>query len=312
MNRTCPLIAVVLVVLVAACKPGTPSKYIQPDEMEDLLVDYYMARAIAQQEQISHEEREYHAALYTEAALKKHGISQAEFDSSLVYYYTRADRFDKIFERVTERLDEQALVLGASEGEIGKYAQYNATGDTANIWPDRTTALLLPMPPYNRWEFHIDADSTWRRGDELLLMFMSDYMFQTGTKDGMAYVAADYGDTVVGRNLHFATSGLSQLRTPQDTTRVVKAVKGFFYLNGGSEAQASTRLLFLSNVQLIRFHTRNEETETDSFSLDDSGERLPTDSLGDRVDGGAGDQLVPPDRRDGPDGVDVGRDSVET
>ena len=29
--------------LMAACKPGTPSQYIQPGDMEDILVDYYMA-----------------------------------------------------------------------------------------------------------------------------------------------------------------------------------------------------------------------------------------------------------------------------
>ena len=298
--------------LIAACKPGTPGKYIQPDDMEDILVEYYMARALAQQDGGPYEERDYNTALYIEAVFKRHGITQAEFDSSLVYYYTRADRLDPIFERVTERLDEQALVLGASEGEIGKYAQYNATGDTANVWPDRTTCLLLPMPPYNRWEFNLDGDSTYRRGDELLLMFMSDYMFQTGSKNGLAYIAVDYGDTVVGRNLHFSVSGLSQLRMPQDSTRTIRSVKGFFYLDGGRESSASTRLLFLSNVQLIRFHTRDEEAETDSIPRDRHGGRLPTDSVGGRIDRGAGDQLLPADGRDGTDGVDAGRDSLAT
>jgi hypothetical protein len=32
--------------LFVACKPGTPSQYIQPDEMEDILVEYYMAKAM--------------------------------------------------------------------------------------------------------------------------------------------------------------------------------------------------------------------------------------------------------------------------
>lgn len=310
MNRTGALTVVGIFLMLAACKPGTPSKYIQPGDMEDILVDYYMAKAMAQQDKFSYEEREYNTALYTEAVLKRHGVTQAEFDSSLVYYYTRADRFDPIFQRVSERLDEQALVLGASEGEIGKYARFNATGDTANVWSDRATALLLPMPPYNRWEFHVESDSTYRHGDELMLMFMSDYMYQTGNKNGMAYISVDYGDTVVSRNLHFSTSGVSQLRVPGDTTRVIKTVKGFFYLDNAFESSTSTRLLFLSNVQLIRFHTQDEKITTDRLSRDDSGERDTPDPLGDRDTGGEGGQLLPLDRGAAPDRVDGGADSI--
>ena len=153
MNRTGALTVVGIFLMLAACKPGTPSKYIQPGDMEDILVDYYMAKAMAQQDKFSYEEREYNTALYTEAVLKRHGVTQAEFDSSLVYYYTRADRFDPIFQRVSERLDEQALVLGASEGEIGKYARFNATGDTANVWSDRATIRLSPCPTIH-WQCH--------------------------------------------------------------------------------------------------------------------------------------------------------------
>ena len=283
--------------LFVACKPGTPSQYIQPDEMEDILVDYYMAQAMGQHVNSSQGDREYNTAMYMEAVLKKHGVTKAEFDSSLVYYYTRADRYESICKRVSERLDEKALKLGASEGEIGKYAQYNATGDTANVWADRTTALLMPMPPYNRWDFAIEADSTYRRGDALMMMFMSDFMYQTGSKNGIVYLAVEYDDTVVSRNLRFSVTGLTQLRVPEDTTRRMRAVRGFIYLDGANEKTTSTRLLFLNNVQLIRFHTIDDDKElpTDSIPRGGDAGRLPTDSVsrGDSIRGG--DEVLPPD-----------------
>ena len=265
--------------------------------MEDILVDYYMAKALAMNDKsVPYDEHEYNYALYTEAVFKKHGVTQAVFDSSLVYYMTRADRFDPIMQRVMERLEEKALVLGASEGEIGKYAVYNTTGDTANIWADRPTALLLPVPPYNRWEFSIQADSTYRKGDALMMMFMSDWMYQSGNKDGMLYVAVEYPDTVVGRNLHFSVSGISQLRVPEDTARVIRAIRGFFYLDGGFTLTTTTRLLFLNNVQLIRFHTQHEETVApDSLSRDSIGGQLPPDSVSSGDSVRRSDPLVPTD-----------------
>ena len=286
-----------MLLLMAACKPGTPSQYIQPGKMEDILVDYQLARAMAMYEQQSGDAREYSSALYMEAVLKKHGVTKAEFDSSLVWYYTRADRFDEIGKRVAERLEEMALVQGASEGEIGKYAQYNATGDTANVWADRTTALLLPMPPYNRWEFNIQADSTYRRGDQLMLMFLSDYMFQTGAKNGLVYMAVEYDDTVVSRNLRFSVTGITQLRVPEDTLRRIKAVKGYLYLDGGPDKTTATRILFLNNVQLIRFHTKDEtyEATADSIPRGADGRRLSADTLGGLSGAGPRDSLPPLD-----------------
>ncbi|MCR4602135.1 MAG: DUF4296 domain-containing protein [Prevotella sp.] len=298
---------------MAACKPRTPEQYIQPDDMEDILVDYYMAKALAQHDRDAGKTAnsyDYTFALYTDAVLKKHGITQADFDSSLVYYFTRADRFESVLKRVSERLEDEALNMGASEGEIGKYASYNATGDTANVWADRTTALLLPTPPYNRWEFAIEADSTYRCGDALMMMFVSDYMYQTGTKDGMVYVAVEYEDTIVSRNLHFSVSGVSQLRVPEDTTKIIKGVKGFFYLGGGNDVSTSTRLLFLNNVQLIRFHTKPAEYESkDSITRDSIGGQFPTDTISGRDSLGGSDPLLPPDGRDSVHRMDARTDS---
>lgn len=252
--------------LLSSCAPGTPDQYIQPDDMEDLLVDYHKARALAHTSKVSSDSVGFYEALYVEAVLQKHGVSKEHFDSSFVYYYSRADRFDDIYKRVAERLDDQALILGASEGEIGKYAALNANGDTANVWKERPAAMMMPIPPYNRWEFALEGDTTFRKGDTFLLQFVSDFVYQDGSRNGVAYISVAYAnDTIVSRNIHFTTSGISQLRFDPNIDSDIRRVRGFFYLDGGNEQSTTTRLLFLSNVQLIRFHKKtNEDDKKDS------------------------------------------------
>ncbi len=294
MRRVCCLISLGVLLLVG-CKPGTPKQYIQPDEMEDILVDYHLARGLALQEGTS----EYKQALYVQAVLHKYGITQEELDSSLVYYYKRADRFIDVYKRVAERLEEQALVSGATEGEIGKYAVLNAEGDTANVWPHRSMAALMPTPPYNRWDFEIEADSTYQRGDAFLLQFMSDFTYQQGMKNGLVYVAIDYPDTTIARNLHFSTSGISQLRFEGYDKADITGMRGFFYLADGDEMSSALRLLFLNNIQLIRFHQQQKHEEglsTDSLSRDSSGGRLTDEAVGSGDSIGRGDTLVSADR----------------
>ena len=264
------LLAISFPMLLLGCKPGTPSQYIQPDDMEDILVDYHMAKAMADNYDGSYEDRNYQQALYIEAVMRKHGVTKAEFDSSLVYYYRRADRFNKMYKEVADRLEEQALVHGATEGEIGKFASLSTTGDTANIWTDRVRLTMMPQPPYNRWSFEITVDSAFRKGDSFLMQFMSDFMFQDGSRSCTLNMAVTYeNDTTISKNIIFSSTGLTQLHVPAFENYAVKRMRGYFYLGGGSDRTTTTRLLFLDNIQLIRFHNeRHEETKKDSCESD--------------------------------------------
>ena len=310
-----------LLLILASCIPTTPSQYIQPDDMEDILVDYHLVRALAHNTSVPYDSIPYFQAQCLQSVFRKHGVTQEEFDSSMVYYYTRADRFQDVYKRVAARLEERALILGATEGEIGKYASFNATGDTANIWADRTRMAMMPTPPFNRWDFRLEVDSTYQRGDSFLLQFMSDYIYQDGSKNGVVYLACTYEDdkgrdTTISKNLHFLASGVSQLNFPAYDDGDLKELRGFFYLGDGNDRTSTVRLLVLSNVQFIRFHKKHEETKKDSLSQNNiparDGQPVAVDSLSSGDSVGSGRQVVPLDSGVAPNGVALRRSRVET
>ena len=270
--------------LLVACKPSVPSEYIQPDDMEDLLVDYHLAQAMAQQQDGSYEESQYRRELYLDAVLKKHGITRADFDSSLVYYYIRADRFQKIYKRVADQLSEQALAMGTSQSEIDRYATLSANGDTANVWADRTEAVLTPYAPYNRFDFSIDADTTFRKGDSFMLSFQTDYLYQSGSKTAVAHLTVTYdNDSIVSNTSHISVSGTTQLRVAAINDLTVKKIRGFIYLSPGSEKTTTLRLMLLSHMHFIKF--RRQESKDEPQAKDSlvsqplKGDTLRRDSL---------------------------------
>lgn len=93
---------VMLSAILFSCKPKVPGKYLQPDEFEDILYDYHMADAMANGDENANN-TSYNVVLYRQAMLRKYGISQAEFDSSLVYYMRHAVRLHRIYENLTKR-----------------------------------------------------------------------------------------------------------------------------------------------------------------------------------------------------------------
>ena len=258
MNLRRSHIVFLLLVLLSACTPKVPKEYIQPDDMEDILYDYFVSQGIAKEEGLDNSD--YKRELYFEAVLKKYNLTRADFDTSLVYYYTRSDRFVKVWKNVQERLGEAAIEYGASAGEVETFTTSTLTGDTANIWNGVISQVLVPYAPYNRLQYHLKADTAFRKGDSFMLTWNSNFLYQSGSKDAVAYMAVKYkNDSIVSSVTHFSVDGRSQLRI-EGCDEPVKDISGFIYLGQGFEKTTNMRMLILSNIQLIRFH-KNEQKE---------------------------------------------------
>lgn len=266
MNRPFSHIIVFMasVLCIVSCKPGVPKEVIQPDDMEDILYDYYVSQGIASMPGPQSGSEDYKRDMYFNSVLNKYGVTRAEFDSSLVYYYTRADRFVEIYKSVQERMSEEALNLGATEGEVERFtAMQSLSGDTASIWEGMKSARLMPQAPYNKMQFVQKADTSFRKGDSFMLSFKSDFLYQGGNKDALLYLAVKYtNDSIVAQATHFSVSGINQLRiNPVDL--MPKEIMGYFYLGQGYEKSSDLRLLSISDIQLIRFHKKKEEGAED-------------------------------------------------
>ena len=250
------------VMLLAGCKPGVPEQFIQPDDMEEILYDYFVSQGMATVPEKGNNSEDYRRDLYFNAVLKKHGVTRAEFDSSMVYYYTRADRFVKVYRRVQDRLSEEALNLGASEGEVERFTTITQNGDTANVWEGDRSMFFVPYAPYNRCQFFQKADTSYHKGDSFMMTFKADYLYQGGSKDGLLYLALKYdNDSVASAVTRFSVSGNSQLRISACDNRV-KEISGYFYLGEGYQKSTDLKLLFLTNIQLIRFHKKEGEAKS--------------------------------------------------
>jgi len=233
--------------------------------------------------------------------LEKHGVTQADFDSSMVYYYGHLDRLKDIYLEVNERLSDEAKILGASVGSIGRYSQYSAFGDTANIWNNRTDLLLIPHPTMNRFDFTVKVDTSFYKGDSFMFQFMSEYIWQSGSKEATVCIVTKYeGDSIIQTSNHISVSGISQIRVPANREQKLKEMYGFIYLSGGNNDENTRKLMFISQMQLIRFHNKDLKNETSKDSLQtDSLQRgdnprkpmpIPT---GDRIDRRSSNQPIP-------------------
>ena len=90
----------------ASCKPSLPRDVLSKGKMTDILFDYHIALAMAQSEDGGSEKN---SLAYREAVLKKHDVTSADFDSSMVYYMRHTELLHDVYKDLAERLDKEAV-----------------------------------------------------------------------------------------------------------------------------------------------------------------------------------------------------------
>lgn len=252
-----------VVFFLGACRPGVPSGVIPPSMLEDLLYDYHVAQAMAEVRRDSMNYRRYE---YVRAVLDKYGVTEAEFDSSMVWYSAHSVYLNDIYKRLKGRFEESVALIGEATGSKDMYADLSMSGDTANIWQERAFRILKPRFSENRMHFAMNADSSFLKGDELMWRF-DPYQISKGKNSDIyagLYVKYD-NDSTVGITQRIYSNSTMQLRLGGDTAHVVKSLGGFVCYKTPDDGDF--RMLVLDRIMLIRFHRHMEPAVADSAAL---------------------------------------------
>lgn len=249
-----------------SCKPGPPDGVLGAGKMEDVLYDYHMAQAMAQQ--MPGDSIAYYTRLYQEAVFMKYGITQSDFDKSMIWYERHADKLGKIYARLSERMGgsvdvtNNALLPGLQ----------TASGDTLNVWQG-PSSILLNSQGVNRFVYTQRADTAIKSGDRLVLMFNVEWFYHEGEHRVMMYATIHYaGDSVTTMQQFVFMSGSQQMQTTIGKGKVT-SIELFAYQCAPWDNRA--RIVSLSNLRMYRVRGQQVERATSTPSHGDSVPRRP-------------------------------------
>ena len=145
---------------LTSCKKRMPSDVIPPDRMEDILYDYHLAQAVGTE--FNGEER-YKRELLTDYVFEKHHITEAQFDSSMVWYTRNMEKLDDIYQNLSKRYEDANKNLATLYQE--RKQQTTVSGDTVSLWQGKKMYVLTPAALTNRLTFNLTADTTYHQLD---------------------------------------------------------------------------------------------------------------------------------------------------
>lgn len=266
MHRILMSIIPLLLCMMLSCEQK-PDDLLSKGQMEDVLYDYHIAQYMASS--LPFEER-YKSRIYIEAVYEKYGITEAEFDSSLVYYNRHTDDIQDIYEHVKHRLEDYEANLQLESGSNEMRASFTLGGDTADIWSGQKVFMLRDNQYLNKETFTIKADTSFHMNDRFKLQVDFDFVREDQNSRDEQLTAC--------LSIHFKNGKvISTVRSSSypshydlslspDNDQEIKYLSGFFMLQGKGNKTRS--LGIVRNIALYRYHTTSQAYSSDSIAAD--------------------------------------------
>lgn len=208
-------------IILASCNK-VPSYVIQPDEMAELMADVRMADAVITVNPSAYGQDAKKMAL-KEEIFKKHGITSAQFDTSLVWYGHNIEKFQDINEMTIEILEDRLKEANArAAGEVAM----TVAGDSVDLWNGYSYYEFTKNLPTQYLAFSYEADPNWEPGDIYTLRSRivlpgssAQWNLTTEYEDG----AVD----IITMVLSQSEPNRQELSLHTDTARVAKRISGW-------------------------------------------------------------------------------------
>lgn len=254
------LLLTVVITLLAACSGDRKASVLPASKLEAVLYDYHMAQVIVND--LPSNQR-YKKDLYFSYVYDKHGVTEAQIDSSLVYYARYPEGLSEIYANLSKRIEADIKRLESEDKPIRAREAVAVVGDSVDLWYDARIVQLTSSPMDNsRYTFTIPTDTNFKAGDRLAWSGKALFL-QVGADTLHRYLHLDLkvrymNDSIASADTTLYASG--EFAITVTDTAVVKSITGTAYLKSRN---ASERLLMVE-PSLTRLRGRNVSLVVDS------------------------------------------------
>lgn len=231
--------------LMTSCGKEIPSDIIQPEMMEKVLYDYHLSISMTQSSKNTEREAQKNYIF------QKYNITEAEFDSSMVWYTRESQELMTIYENLDKRFKrEYDRVERLLESREEANTRTSVSGDTVDIWRKGDLHWFSRTPLNRQLAFEIMSDTTFHERDAFL--WDVDYHFLTEGKILMGMNVVYENDSVLGLTRMVESSGPQSIYLHTDSAFKVKMLNGFIYVP--DDTLANDPKVLARHIKLTRYH----------------------------------------------------------
>lgn len=231
------------VILLSACS-HTPGGIIPEKKMCDVLIDMQMAQTIINDDPYTYASFDKKNALF-QSVFKKHNLTQAEYDSSLIWYGKNIDIYMRVHDMAMAEVDRRIKALG----EVKAEAFDAPLADSVDLWVDKRCRIFSPKAVANTIVFDLKpteahpADSRFVWEMHVWGLTPGKQVLEVNLRADMSDSTLVVKDSIVGDGFHqYTLQG-----TPYDPVQRV-----YGYIRMKSPAVPDSKI-YIDRIRLMRY-----------------------------------------------------------
>lgn len=227
--------------IIVSCSKR-PGGVLSDKEMRAVLVDMYLAESMVGTDYKEFGTAEQKEAVFT-SVFRKHKITQAEYDSSLMWYGRNLDVYMKVYDLVLADLEAKRLAIGDIVPDVPVLNR-----DSVDIWNLNT---LLVLQNNNRdkgiW-FDFKPEDGYLPGSQFVLSMDVWGIDKNMNRFPQIRISVEQADTTITCFSEITNDGLAEVMLKSLAAKAVKRVYGYIRLSGVDLLCAKDTLLLNSLV----------------------------------------------------------------
>lgn len=263
--------------LTASCGKKMPKDVIPADQMESILYDYHLSSAM--QSSMPHVDNVKREAM-RRYVFSKHGVTEEQFDSSMVWYTRHSEELAKIYTNLKDRFAAESEHVSQLLSSREEGMTLSLPGDTVDMWHGDAYYRLEARNPLNHiLTFSLAADSNFQANDAIRWTAHYDFMKDAKAVVRMGLSVIYDNDSVAGEVKNVTRSGSKSIYIPQDSAYSIRQINGFIYVP--AEGPLGSDIL-VHDVELMRYHVPFDSTKLQK-AVDTIPHNIPTNPAGDSI-----------------------------
>ncbi len=242
------LFALFSALLLVSCGKSVPEYLIEEDDLVALLADVHKSEAMMESNSGSFSSNSGKKKI-REAVFLRHGVTQEQFDTTLVWYGHHIDKYMKVYDRVIERLkienDEAKRLLAEENSQT-----MSQPGDSVDVWKLQRHHTFDTRLSTNLLAFDIDPDENFKQRDYFELKFKV-LLLPRQSIAPYAYIAArHHNQDIVFNQTKISKEGWYSIPLQTDSAKNLRDLYGYIVL----PMQAVQEKMYVDSVMLVRRH----------------------------------------------------------
>lgn len=232
-------------IFMIACSK-VPSGVLSEKKMKEVLIDMHLAEAMINSNYKEYNTYEKKAALY-KSVFDKHGVTEADYDTSLVWYGRNLDIYMRVYDGVIAELNAKKKALG----DIQPDAAPNTGQDSVNIWNRFDYLTFSPQSPYNGVYFNFVPQGGYKAGSSFVLSLEVWGLNKQMTQAPEVRLSVEQSDTTFTAMRYLTHDGLNELIVKSLPLQTIKRVYGYIRLKASGDRYYK---IYMDSIRLMRYN----------------------------------------------------------